>query len=250
MIIDYTNKTVLITGGTRGIGKQIAIDMKAAGAKVIVTGRSKIHSLELDQIGIDEYIAVDFLDIEQTNAFIEDIKKKEIDVCINNAGINQIGEIPDFPIDKWEDVIRMNLTIPFMITQALSKYMIEQNYGRIINVASISSTMGVGGRVAYSSSKHGMLGLTEVSSTEFSKHNVLVNTVSPGITVTDMTYQALGEDGMVEKSKLMPIGRLATVEDISNVVMFFASDKNSYVAGQNICVDGGFLHKGFGSDAS
>jgi NAD(P)-dependent dehydrogenase (short-subunit alcohol dehydrogenase family) len=237
MKIDFKNKRVLVTGGTRGIGRQIAEDMLDLGATLTVTGK-KSHCIFP---GV-EYMQVDFLDNESTNKFIEVISNQTYDICINNAGINKIDSFCDVKREDWDHILKVNLTAPFLIQQAVVDNMVKQGYGKIINIASIWGSISVAKRAAYSSSKFGLRGLTLASAAELSRFNVLVNTVSPGFTLTDLTRQVLGPERMQEISQNIPMGRMAEPAEISKVVLFMASELNSYISGQNIIVDGGFVN--------
>tara|TARA_Y100001938_G_scaffold97849_1_gene134000 strand:- start:17890 stop:18597 length:708 start_codon:yes stop_codon:yes gene_type:complete len=232
MIIDYKNQTVLITGATRGIGKQIAEDMRDAGANLILTGTKPRAD--------DGYFCVDFSDEDSTQDFIKFIEGKKIDVLINNAGINKIDYVCDSQDEDWEKILKVNLTVPYKVLKAVSKNMIKQKYGKIVNISSIWGIRGKEKRVAYSSTKSGLVGLTLSSAAELAQYNVLVNSISPGFTLTDLTKQILGEEGMSELSQQVPMKRLAEPSEISKAVLFIASRMNTYISGQNIVVDGGF----------
>ena len=237
MKIDFKNKRVLVTGGTRGIGRQIAEDMLDLGATLTVTGKRSHCTFP----GV-EYMQVDFLDNESTNKFIEVISNQTYDICINNAGINKIDSFCDVKREDWDHILKVNLTAPFLIQQAVVDNMVKQGYGKIINIASIWGSISIAKRAAYSSSKFGLRGLTLASAAELSRFNVLVNTVSPGFTLTDLTHQVLGPERMQEISQNIPMGRMAEPAEISRVVLFMASELNSYISGQNIIVDGGFVN--------
>jgi len=236
--VGFENKNVLVTGATRGIGNKIANDMLLAGANVIATGTSEA-SLSLLNNDFSK-LCVDFLNPDSVKRFIDFLSNAEVDICVNNAGINKISPIVDIDVDDWSNIIEVNLTTPFKIIKTVSKNMIKNNYGRIVNISSIWGTIGREQRVCYSSSKFGLMGLTASSAAELAKHNVLVNSVSPGFTLTDLTRNILGADEMNKISKTIPMGRMADPSEISNVVMFMCSDLNSYISGQNIIVDGGF----------
>ena len=180
MKIDFKNKRVLVTGGTRGIGRQIAEDMLDLGATLTVTGKRSHCTFP----GV-EYMQVDFLDNESTNKFIEVISNQTYDICINNAGINKIDSFCDVKREDWDHILKVNLTAPFLIQQAVVDNMVKQGYGKIINIASIWGSISIAKRACYSTSKFGLRGLTLASAAELAQFNVLVNTVSPGFTLTD-----------------------------------------------------------------
>ena len=238
MNINFINKTVLVTGGSRGIGKQIVEDMVQLGANVITTSTTFQQS---DHPNV-KYCCVDFRDEESTKEFLEYISGIDIDVCVNNAGINKIDSILDVKISDWNDILEVNLSAPFKVIQAVSKRMITRRYGRIINVASIWGNISIAKRACYSSTKFGLRGLTLAVAAELAEHNVLANTISPGFTLTDLTRKVLGQSKIYEMSKKIPMKRLAHPSEISKVVLFLASDMNSYISGQDIVVDGGFIN--------
>ena len=240
MNINFRNQTVLVTGASRGIGKQIADDLFDAGARVIATGTNKGSLSGLNEDFIK--YPVNFLDEQSVEDFIGFISNEKIDVCINNAGINKIAPIGDISQEDWESIVKVNLTMPFKIIKAVSKTMKENNYGRIINISSIWGTISKEYRASYSSSKFGLVGLSLASAAELAKYNILVNSVSPGFTLTDLTRAVLGEKEMAKITETIPIGRMATPSDVSKVVVFMASSQNNYISGQNIVVDGGFTN--------
>ena len=232
MKIDFTGKRILVTGGSKGIGKKLVKDFNECGGNVYWTSRSKVADLN--------HWPVDFSNYNDTVEFLKWVKTENFDVLINNAGTNKIGPIEDYSIDDYENIINLNLTSCFKTTQAVIPHMKEKGWGRIINVTSISSEISMPLRSAYCSSKFGLVGLTKVSSVELAKHGILVNSVGPGVTETELTVDVLGREKMDQIASNVPIGRLATVDDISKTVLFMASDMNTYMVGQNIIVDGGY----------
>ena len=237
MKIDFKYQNVLITGGTRGIGQQIAQDMATLGASVTITGTKKRY----ESNGI-KCIPVNFLDNASTENFIKEISEQTFDVCVNNAGINKIDPFCEVKEQDWNDIMKVNLTAPFLIQQAVCKNMLKQGYGKIVNISSIWGTVSIPHRASYSASKFGLRGLTMASAAELAQYNILINTVSPGFTLTDLTKQILGEQGIEDLTKQIPMRRMAEVEEISRVVLFMCSKLNTYISGQNIIVDGGFVN--------
>lgn len=249
MKIDFQGQTVLVTGATRGMGKQFADDFAKLGANLILTGtdKDKIETLnrEANRDGqvTRKYYAVDFTNAESTKAFIETINTyQKIDVCINNAGINRINFIDETLIEDWKDILSVNLEAPFMITRAVSQLMKKNRYGRIINIASIWGVISKARRSVYTTTKYGLRGLTVSAAIELAPYNVLVNSVSPGFVLTELTNSILSEEEIKDLAAKVPIGRFAEPEEISRVVLFLASSLNTYLTGQNIVVDGGFVN--------
>ena len=233
MKIDFKNQNILITGGTKGIGKKLVEDFTSLGGNVWFSGRD-------ESIKHEKYFCVDFQDHNNFNCFLKEISNIEFDVVINNAGTNKIGNIELYKIEDYEKILNLNLISCFKIIKSVVPKMIKKKYGRIINITSISSEISMPLRSAYCSSKFGLLGLTKASAVELAKHNILINGVGPGVTKTELTVDVLGHKKMEEIAKNVPIGRLGTVEDISNTVIFMSSKKNTYILGQNIIVDGGY----------
>ena len=248
MQFNFIDKTVLITGGTRGIGKKIADDLLGLGANLILTGT---HPEEIEKLNLDAkgkgltvtYFAVDLRKPEQFDAFIKELNQfPKIDCLINNAGINRLNYIQNAVFSDWDDMLAVNLTSPFKLLNVISPRMIQNNFGRIVNIASIFSKISKEKRSVYSATKFGIHGLTVGVSNDLARHNILVNTVSPGFVLTDLTRQNLSESEMQILAEQVPAKRLAQTSDISNVVVFLLSDLNQYLTGQNIVVDGGFTN--------
>ena len=227
--LNYEGKTALVTGASRGIGLAIKQDLESCGAKVIFTDRT----------------IVDFTDLKATRNWISEVIEvnPKIDVLINNAGINKIAEIGnDSSFEEYESLMAVNVSAPFLISEAVSKLMVKHRYGRIVNISSIFGVITKAKRLNYSITKNALLGMTKTYGIELAKHNILTNAVSPGFTKTDLTKNILGEQGMKELESNIPIGKLADTTDISKVVLFLASEVNSYITSQNIIVDGGFCN--------
>lgn len=250
MEIEFHNKTVLITGATRGIGKQLADDFQRLGANLILTGtrQDQINKLNED-LGKEDnkqkikYYYADFSNEGSLFDFTQELRKYEkIDICINNAGINRINYICDVPFADWEDVLNVNLRAPFVIMHDVSQIMKKNRYGRIVNIASIYGVISKEKRAIYSSSKSGLVGLTRAAALDLAPDNILVNCVSPGFVITDLTETILTETEIKDLKARIPLGRMAVPEDISKVILFLSSNLNTYITGQNIIVDGGYVN--------
>jgi len=247
--IDFIGQTALVTGATRGIGKQIADDLATLGADVILTGSNpeQVALLNRDagQVGkgSHHYMAVDFLDQKSTRKFLDEIgKMRKIDICINNAGINRINSIDETLVKDWNDINAVNLEAPFLITRVVSKIMKANNYGRIVNISSIFGVISKAKRSIYSISKFGLRGLTVSSAIDLAPYNVLVNTVSPGFVLTELTQRILSKEEMDKLAGQVPLGRFALPDEISKGVLFLVSRHNTYITGQNLIIDGGFVN--------
>jgi len=242
--INLEGKIALVTGGTRGIGKAIADKLLEAGANVICTGTKEVEIKKLNEQTANPYLSFVQLDlssdssVEQCCNFIDGLD--QIDILINNAGINIISEVLDANISDYQKLQKINLEGPFRLAQAAAAKMVQQNWGRIVNIASIWSVVTRPGRSVYCASKMGLLGLTKTMSVEWAKNNVLVNAVSPGFTLTELTYTTNTKEDLERITKLIPQQRMAEPEEMANGVLFLASELNSYVSGQNLVIDGGF----------
>jgi len=242
MQFDFTDKVVLITGGTRGIGKQLADDFKEFGADLILTGTNHNKISELNNDGFAKYLCVDFSNRESVMEFTSELRKcNKIDVCVNNAGINRIDYFCDIKEQDWDDIMCVNLKAPFIVSQIVAKLMKENGYGRIVNISSIAGIISREKRCAYTSSKAGLIGLTRSMAIELAPYGILVNSVSPGFTWTDMTRTSVTKEEVEVLTSRVPLGRFANTDEISKVVLFLASELNTYIIGQNITVDGGHV---------
>lgn len=248
MNIDFEGQTALVTGATRGIGARIANDLEERGASVVGTGTAPDQISKLNDRAAAEdrdrrWLCADFSDDESLDSFLEELRDLDrVDVCINNAGINRTAPIQDTDVDDFEDLLSVNLRAPFRIVRALGGKMKQQGYGRIVNIGSIFGVISRAERSMYSTTKFGIRGLTVGASNDLAPHGVLVNTVSPGFVLTDLTRKVLSQQQMDELEEEVPAGRLAEPEDISRTVLFLASEENSYITGQNIVADGGYVN--------
>jgi 3-oxoacyl-[acyl-carrier protein] reductase len=238
MKFDFTGRVVLVTGGTRGIGGQLARDYASLGARVVVTGTSGSPA---DPVP-GEYMQADFLDRAAALEFTGRLRELEVDVLVNNAGINRINEIDQVPLEDWDALLAVNLTGAFMTTQAVVPGMKARGYGRIVNIGSVFGKVSRAKRTPYTVTKYGIRGLTTTAAVELASSGILVNTVSPGFVNTELTRRILKPEEMDALAEQVPIGRFADPEEISRVVVFLTSALNTYLTGQNVVVDGGFVH--------
>jgi NAD(P)-dependent dehydrogenase (short-subunit alcohol dehydrogenase family) len=229
-------KIALVTGGTKGIGAAIAKKFHSLGADVIITGTRSNYIEENNY----SYKCIDFSIKEELDDFSKEIKNLDIDILINNAGINQIGPISEIKVKDFERVQQVNVTAPFMLCQAVLPKMREKRWGRIVNISSIWGKISKAYRAPYSASKFAIDGLTAAISAEVACDGVLVNSVAPGFIDTELTRNILGVEGMQKLALQVPIKRVGTTEEIAEFVVWLAGLDNTYISGQNIAIDGGF----------
>jgi len=244
MKIDFSNKTIIVTGGTRGIGNAIANLFNRLNGNVIATGTDKKEIKNLNESstsGEIKYFHLDYNMKQSVELFLKYLSEhKYIDVLINNAGINKINSIDVIKENEWDTINNVNLRGPFLLTKKMAYIMKNQKFGKIVNIASIFSVVSKAKRAVYSTTKWGMVGFTKAVALDLAPYNILVNSVSPGFVDTELTKEVLGEQGIKKVVKSIPQNRLATPEEVAKIVVFLSSDNNSYLTGQNIIVDGGF----------
>jgi 3-oxoacyl-[acyl-carrier protein] reductase len=246
MHIDFENKTVVVTGGTRGIGAATVEAFLESGARVYATGTDLQVLNELNDSAKFkakpvEYLYLDFILPDSVSDCLGILSKLDrIDVLVNNAGVNKINPIDEIAEEDWDWINAVNLRGPFLITKMLAKKMKEQKSGRVVNISSIFGVVSKEKRATYSTTKWGLIGLTKAIALDLAPHNILVNVVSPGFVDTELTRRILGDKGIDELVGKIPQQRLANSEEISKTVLFLASEHNTYITGQNIIVDGGF----------
>ena len=239
MKLKLNNKNVIITGGTRGIGKSIAKKFIEYGANVFITGTKDVNSFK-SNLKIKDYMQLNSYDEYSIKNFYDQVRKMtKIDILINNMGINKIDHIQDIKTKDFNSLINTNLKIPFYLSQLVSKKMIKKRKGKILNISSIWSIVSKEKRVSYATSKSGLNGLTRSLAVDLGKYNILVNSLSPGVVYTDLTKKVLGKE-INSIKRLIPLKRLASTKEISSAAIFLCSDLNTYVTGQNIMVDGGY----------
>ncbi|EAJ5709285.1 TPA: SDR family NAD(P)-dependent oxidoreductase [Campylobacter coli] len=237
-MFNFKGKKVLVTGGTRGIGYQIAKEFARYDAHVVITGTS-------EEFEGDSILKYEQLVVNNNNQWYNDIeyivkKYNGFDICINNAGINKISNIDSVELKNIQEIILVNLTMPIYLTSVVSKYMIKNKRGYIINIASVFGVVSRSGRNPYTASKSGLIGATKTIALDLAKYNILVNCISPGFIDTELTSKILGKTGIDEVVSKIPLGRLGRVEDITPLVLFLCSHLNTYITGQNFIIDGGF----------
>lgn len=239
-------KVALVTGASRGIGRAVAIKLAANGATVVVNYNGNREKAEetagiiTENGGNAEIYGCNVADYDASADMIKYVIEKygKIDILVNNAGITKDGLLLKMGSDDFDKVIAINLKGSFNCLKHVSRYMLKQRKGRIINMSSVAGIAGNAGQVNYSASKAGVIGMTKSAAKELGSRGITVNAVAPGYIDTDMT--AVLSDEIKEKmTSLIPLGKMGNVEDIANTVLFLASDMASYITGQVISVDGG-----------
>jgi 3-oxoacyl-[acyl-carrier protein] reductase len=234
---------ILVTGATRGIGRAIAARLTQDGYQVYGTGtqRSAERCADMTDLTGVSWLDVDFTDRDSMREFLKALVEiGPLDGLVNNAGVNRIKPLDEVGEDDYDFVHDTNLRSPYLICREVLKGMAVQGEGRIVNIASIWSVITKAQRSLYSSAKTGLVGLTRALAVEYGPKGILVNAVSPGFVMTDMTRESLSEAEIAELEAQVPMRKMATPEDIAEVVLFLLSKENRYLTGQNIVADGGF----------
>lgn len=241
------DKIAVITGSARGIGFAIAHRFAREGATVIIVDLSQdavdTAVTQLTEAGFSAAgFAGNVVDSEQMAALFKDINSRfgRIDILINNAGITKDGLLMKMKEQDWDAVINVNLKGTFVCTQKVSRYMMKQRSGVIINIASVIGLMGNAGQANYAASKGGIIALTKSTAKEFATRNIRANAVAPGFIRTEMT-DTLKPEVVENYAKAIPMSRMGEALDVANCCLFLASDMASYITGQTIQVDGGLI---------
>lgn len=240
------DQVAIVTGASRGIGRAVALALAAEGASVVVNYASSSQAAESVVAEIAEKgggaiaLQADVAKAEQVDALISAVMDKwgRIDLLVNNAGIARDTLLLRMKLEDWQAVIDLNLTGVFLCTKAVSKVMLKQRSGRIINVTSVVGEMGNPGQANYSAAKAGVIGFTKTVAKEFAPRGITVNAVAPGFIATDMTADVKADDIL----KFIPLGRYGQPEEVAGLIRFLAADAAAaYITGQIINVDGGMV---------
>jgi 3-oxoacyl-[acyl-carrier protein] reductase len=240
-------QTAVVTGGARGIGREITLSLAQDGANIVIadliTEQAEETAEEVKKLGCKALICK--VDVSRM-ADVENLVKstinefKTLDILINNAGVTRDTLLIRMKEEDWDFVLKVNLTGTFNCTKSAAKYMMKQRKGRIVNIASIVGVMGNAGQANYSASKAGIIGLTKTSARELASRGITVNAVAPGFIDTEMT-RSLDETIKQKLKDQIPLGKLGMPEDIASCVKFLVSESASYITGQVIHVNGGML---------
>lgn len=243
---DLNDKVALVTGASRGIGRQIALTLAANGATVVANycgseaKAAEVVKLIKENGGNAIAVKCNVADYADTEKMIGDILEQygKVDILVNNAGITRDNLMIKMSEEDFDAVVDTNLKGAFNTMKCLYKNFMKLRGGRIINISSVSGVMGNAGQANYSASKAGIIGLTKSIAKELGARNVCINAIAPGFVETDMT-EKLSENVLEGAKTMIPLGRLGKPEDIAEVAAFLASDSAAYITGQVICVDGG-----------
>lgn len=241
-------KNALVTGASRGIGRAIALELGKQGANVAVNyagSEAKAEEVvkELEALGVRAIkIQANVADEDAVKSMVKEVIKAfgSLDILVNNAGITRDNLLMRMKVEEFDEVIETNLKGAFICTKAVTRQMMKQRSGRIINIASIVGVSGNAGQANYVAAKAGLIGLTKTTAKELASRNILVNAIAPGFITTDMT-DVLTDEQKDAILSTIPLEKLGEPQDIADVVAFLASDKAKYITGQTIHVDGGMV---------
>ncbi|MEA4929860.1 MAG: SDR family NAD(P)-dependent oxidoreductase [Candidatus Limiplasma sp.] len=220
-------RRALVTGGSRGIGAATVRCLERDGFEVVKPTRDEL----------------DLLNVESIDRFCDSIRDIPFQVLINNAGINDVHAIEEITDDEIARMIAVNLVAPIKLLRCVTGGMKAQRYGRIVNIGSIWGQAGKPGRTVYAATKHGIHGITQTLAVELAPYNILINTVCPGFTLTDLTRKNNPPEVIRELEQQIPLGRMAQPEEQAEAIAYLVGEKNTYITGQMIAVDGGYLSK-------
>jgi gluconate 5-dehydrogenase len=250
-LLDLTGRTALITGGSRGLGLQIAMGYGEMGARVVISAR-KADELEgacaqLRAAGIDAgWVAADAASAADVTRLAQEAIARlgHVDILVNNAGATWGAPAEEHPLEAWDKVMNLNIRGVFLLTQAIGRAsMIPRRYGRVVNVASIAGLFGnppgVMSTIAYNTSKGALVNFTRALATEWGKHNITVNALAPGFFPSKMTQGVIAHYGEQTLARYAPLQRIGDDEDLKGAALLFASDAGKHITGQILAVDGG-----------
>ncbi|MDQ0418547.1 3-oxoacyl-[acyl-carrier protein] reductase [Croceifilum oryzae] len=242
-------EVALVTGGSRGIGKAVAIDLAANGVTVVLTFSSNPRGAEQTITEIQEAggtahaIQVDISQEKEVKSLFKEVKTRfgRLDILVNNAGITKDGFVAVMSEAKWDDVIRVNLGGAFLCSREAVKIMMKQKSGAIINVSSTSGVAGSKGQTNYAASKGGIISFTKSLAMEVAEHNIRANVVAPGFISTDMT-KGMDQAILSKMMDLVPLKRMGKPEEVAHLVTFLSSHNASYITGKVFTIDGGLIN--------
>lgn len=233
----FQNKKVFITGASRGIGHEIARAFRTEGAWVIGTRTGK-HTEPDDTC--NEWFSADFTNADEIKSCADFLRGVEPDILVNNAGINKNAPFVEIDPADFRSIQQVNVYAPFLLCQAVIPSMKQKQWGRIVNISSIWGKISMAHRASYSASKFALDGMTVALAAEHSEDGIIANSIAPGFIDTELTHRMLGDAGIEALVAKVPAKRLGKVGEIAALVLWLASEENTFIAGQNIAIDGGF----------
>jgi len=241
-------KVAIVTGAGSGIGRAIALAMAKEGANIVIAdidlqSADKVAQ-EVKSLGRQAHsVKVDVTNREEVSQLVQETLKAfdKIDILVNNAGTSKISPFEDLAEADWDSVIGVNLKGVYLCSQAVGRQMIKQKRGKIINIASSAGHRGVPGQAVYCATKGGVLQLTKTIAMEWAKHKINVNSISPGVTRTQLIEKLIEEDPefLQSRDRMIPLGRINRPDDLTSTVLFLASSESDMITGEDIIVDGG-----------
>jgi 3-oxoacyl-[acyl-carrier protein] reductase len=246
-MLNMKERVAVVTGGSRGIGKTIAVTLAGLGANVAFCDMNDALFTEavadIEKLGVKAYAhRANVTLASEVEGFADAVLDKfgKVDILVNNAGITKDGLMIRMEEADWDAVMAVNLKGAFLVTQVFIRPMMKVRYGRIVNISSVVGIQGNAGQANYSASKAGLLGLTKTIALEFATRNITCNAVAPGFIRTEMTLKLAPNviEGLLRK---VPLGRMGETSDVAHLVAFLASEEAKYITGQVVCVDGGMV---------
>ncbi len=242
-MFDLTNQVAIVTGASRGIGKSIATALSHAGTHVVCVSRN-INDIKsvADSLPNASAFSCDVSSADGFNECVNSVVSEhgKIDILVNNAGITRDGLIIRMKTEDWNTVLAINLTGAFNGIKAVTRPMMKQKSGRIINISSVVGLTGNAGQANYAASKAGLIGLTKATAKELASRGITVNCIAPGYISTDMTDK-LSDAAKEVLIKQIPLGRIGNPDDIAHMVLYLSSEEAGYITGQTMTVDGGMV---------
>lgn len=246
--MSLAGKAALVTGASRGIGREIALELARQGANVAVNfsgSEAKANEVvdEIKALGQEAFaIKCNVSNTEEVSEMVKTVIEQfgRLDILVNNAGITRDNLLMRMKEEEWDDVLNINLKGVFLVTKAVTRQMMKQRVGRIINISSVVGESGNPGQANYVAAKAGVIGLTKTTAKELASRNITVNAIAPGFITTDMTDK-LPEDVKAEMLKQIPLARLGEPKDIAKAAAFLASDDSAYITGQTLHINGGMV---------